>query len=45
MEITKRNENTEKQLIWNKPEVRVITISFDTAQVKTGSGPDLLDQE
>jgi len=34
-----------KLLRWNKPELRVLTVSFDTAEVKSGSGVEFLDRE
>ena len=45
MENKQVQENAEKKLNWNKPELRVLTVSLDTTEVKNGSGPDFLDRE
>ena len=44
MEHIQLNQNTKKLLNWNKPEVRILIISEDTADVGA-SGIGLVGQE
>ena len=45
MENQNEIQEVKKLISWYKPEVRILTISEDTALVNNGSTPNLVDQE